>query len=315
MDHLDSTSEELARREDARGNPPVKLNLFDEVIPPDNPMARYIAAAIALVLCLVSFFVVAKWAGSPDTYADIIASLDEKRDTVMRLVAGSTGTSAAITLLPGDVGTPIAEKLLDLGSDFAIVIGALYLEKYMLTILGLAAFKILIPAGTMLFAIAALIKDRTTLRQLLYVVSARLALFGLAIFLVVPASVAVSSLIEATYESTMTETLEAMEKSMGVEDIEVQTEEEPKSGFDTLVQFVQEIPENISEAATGVSEEVQSALNHFIETLAVMIVTSCVIPILVLLFFLWLAKTILGVNIEVPITAIRPRSTKKHSRV
>ena len=32
------------------------------------------------------------------------------------------------------------------------------------------------------------------------------------------------------------------------------------------------------------------------ETLAVMIVTSCVIPILVVIFFVWVAKIITGVN-------------------
>ena len=42
----------------------------------------------------------------------------------------------------------------------------------------------------------------------------------------------------------------------------------------------------------------ETSLNNFIEALAVMIVTSCVIPILVLMFFVWLVKTLLNVEIH-----------------
>jgi hypothetical protein len=48
------------------------------------------------------------------------------------------------------------------------------------------------------------------------------------------------------------------------------------------------------------TEDARSSLGNFIEALAVMIVTSCVIPIVVLLFFAWLLRTILGVDLELP---------------
>ena len=209
MDQNDRTSEEIVRVEEA----PVQRTVFDELIPPENPRVRYIVAAVAVLLALVSFFGVAAWAGSAETYTGIIASLDE----VMQLVTGSTATSAGITLLPGDVGTPIAEKLLDLGADFAIVIGAIYLEKYALTILGLAAYKFLVPVGCIMFAIAAMLANRPSLRQMLFGLSARLVLFGIAISLVVPASVMVSNLIEDTYETSMNETIAALEQTDDVE--------------------------------------------------------------------------------------------------
>ena len=305
MDRYDNSSEQIERRDDA----PMQRVAMDDMLPQVDPRVRYIAAAIAIILAAVSFFAIASWAGSPETYADTIASLDEKRDTVMRLVTGSTGSSAAITLLPGDVGTPIAEKLLDISGDFAIVIGAIYLEKYMLTILGMAAFKVLIPIGCIIFAVAALLNGRTVARQVLFQLSARLTLFGIAIFLVVPASVTVSNLIEATYESTMTDALVAVDQ-ISEEPVAEEPEAGSQEGIDALVGFITNIPENISTAATGVSQEVQNALNRFIETFAVMIVTSCVIPILVLLFFLWLVKTILGINVNVPLQAFTPRTFK-----
>ncbi len=304
MEQHDSMPEKIARAEggDARRGPGADLLL------PDNRSACCIAAAIALAAALVSFFIVAPWAGSPESHADIIASLDEKRDTVMQLIAGSTGTSAAITLLPGDAGTPIAEKLLDLGSYFALVIGAIYLEKYMLTILGSAAFKLFVPAAGVLFAIAALPNGPAGWRTPLRWLSARLALFGIAIFLVVPASVTVSRIIEGTYESTVASTLATLEDEVEVEESEPAAE--PKDGFEALGEFVRSIPENLANAATGVSQEVQTRLNLLIETLAVMIVTSCVIPILVPMFFLWLARVLLGVPVDMPGRAMKPRSLR-----
>ena len=160
-DRTDPTHDEIVRYEEA----PMQRTVFDELLPPEKPIVRYSAFAIAIAVALVSFFVIAPWAGSAETYSGIIASLDEKRNTVMQLVTGSTATSAGITLLPGDVGTPIAEKLLDLGADFAIVIGAIYLEKYALTILGLTAYRILVPIGCILFGIAALLSTRPSIRR------------------------------------------------------------------------------------------------------------------------------------------------------
>ena len=41
-------------------------------------------------------------------------------------------------------------------------------------------------------------------------------------------------------------------------------------------------------------------INRFVESIAVFIVTSCIIPILVLAFVLWLIKLLFGVKITLP---------------
>ncbi|MFR3451715.1 MAG: hypothetical protein ACLTSX_09255 [Collinsella sp.] len=60
----------------------------------------------------------------------MIATIDEKIDNVLTLTAGSAGASALISAIPGDAGSPIAEKLMDLSTGFLIVLAALFLEKY-----------------------------------------------------------------------------------------------------------------------------------------------------------------------------------------
>ena len=60
-----------------------------------------------------------------------------------------------------------------------------------------------------------------------------------------------------------------------------------------------------------VVEQLKTVLNRFIEALAVMLVTSCLIPILVLLFFAWLVKLMLG--IELPPLRVKLGNGKAHS--
>ena len=259
-----------------------------------DPRSRWIALGAAVLVALISFFVVGRYASDPAFYAKTVAALDEKRETVMKLVGASTGSSAAVSLLPGDAGTPIAEKLVDLSSDFLIVIAAIYLEKYLLTILGFTAFKVLIPVACLLFSIAVMLREGATVRQVLSQLAVKLLLFGLAAALVVPVSVKVSGMIEDTYEASINQTLQTAEQTTDA--IEDSADEGKSTDATNPLSFLLNVPEELNKLTEGA----QNALNNFIEALAVMIVTSCVIPILVLLFFLWLMRTILGVDVDIP---------------
>ena len=53
--------------------------------------------------------------------------------------------------------------------------------------------------------------------------------------------------------------------------------------------------------------------NDFLEALAVMLVTSCIIPILVLLSFVWLAKTLLSIQIQIPLPGQAERQSDRRT--
>ena len=64
---------------------------------------------------------------------------------------GKVKSTIAQLRLSGDAGTPIADKLAKIEfAYFLIVVCAIYLEKYLVPITGLAAFKLLIPIGCIL---------------------------------------------------------------------------------------------------------------------------------------------------------------------
>lgn len=274
---------------------------------------KIIFALIPIVIALLSFFVIARFTSSTEFNAKTIQSLDDKKTTVMELTAASTAASAAITLIPGDVGTPIANKLADLSSYFLIVLSAIYLEKYLVTITGYAAFKILVPIACVFFSGYLLWR-----KEILRVVAQKFLLFGLSVYLVIPASVKVADMIETTYASSIESTIETAKQT--TDEIESETgesgqvddkssNEKSKSDSDSDSKenaggFFSGLFNKVQEGVSTATANVENVLNNFIEALAILLVTSCLIPILVLIFFVWLVKMLLGLNIDIP-TSVR----------
>ena len=56
--------------------------------------------------------------------------------------------------------------------------------------------------------------------------------------------------------------------------------------------------------------EFQNSLNKMIEGVAVMIVTTCIIPLCVLILFLWIVKNVTGLKITVPSLKKLPKASR-----
>ena len=161
-----------------------------------------------------------------------------------------------------------------------IAAGAVMLEKFLLAITGHAAFSLLIPAACVLGILGMFLSSGVLKRLAL-----RLAVTGLAIFMVIPASLKVSSLIEEAFE--VSQTIEEAEKE---EAAEASGEEKGLSGWIL----------GVGEKLNGAVDQAKKALGRFVDAVAVLIIINCVIPVLVLWFFLWLIKTAFSVDIHVP---------------
>lgn len=236
---------------------------------------------IAIVLALVSFFGLSKYASSPKTYEKTIASLDDKKVTATALAVSATAASVAVSAIPSDVATPIANELAELSSYFIIILGAIYLEKYLLTIIGYITFRILIPIACALFILNR-IRENETCRNIMK----KLVTIGLMALLVIPGSEKISGLIQETYDTSIQDVIDSVPE-------EIEIEEEEEGGFSALWG-------KVKDGVTGAVDTVKDTLNNFLEAIAVMIVTTCVIPIVTMLFFIWASKSILGVNINLP---------------
>lgn len=302
-----------------------------------SPSARKaLYVALLVIVALVFAFPVADVMGSKETYRGSIEKLDAKAQTVTALVGTTTAASVAISAIPGDTGIPVADKLMDVAADFAIVLGAIYLEKYMLTIFGLAACRVVVPLACALGVGYVLVCEDVTWRAGLRTSAVKLALLALALTLVVPASVQVSNMIEDTFEYDATSvssemdtegnadagTAAATTESTAATD-DAQTSDEASSAssgevpdastdpIDAFAAWAGGLGEDIGSALSGAGAAVSSGVTgildtakdwvaRLIEAFAVMIVTNCVIPVVVLLFFVWIINVLMGLNIELP---------------
>ena len=260
----------------------------------DKRLTKPLIAVFLILLAVLSCLYVADWASDPRTHAEVIRELEEKTETVSVLSAGATGAAVLSSMLPGDTATPVAEKLADVAMYFVVVLCVLYAEKYLVSILGLAAFRILIPAALALGGLSLFWKPRG-LRSL----AVKLAVVGLALYLVIPASLTVSNLIDRTFEASVQETVTAAEEF----DREGKAAEEQG--------LLGSVLSTLSDGARQIREKAVRLLNHYLRSLAVMIVTSCVIPLLVLIFLLWVLKQFTGLDLAGRFVQAREREKKK----
>lgn len=278
-----------------------------------------VVCVILICLAIVSATVGTRYASSQKTHQKTIAVLDEKKTDVLELATASTLAATAAAAVPGDATDPIANKLADISSYLLIALCAIFLEKYLLTILGYMVFRYIIPIGLILIAVT-VFWNYERLRK----IGIKLLIIGLLVYIAIPTSTKVSVMIDETYESSVQAAIDAAEREDAKlketpreeKDTKEVEKKEEKGIWDRIKESISEAKEEISNAASNVTgfakdmaQELKETLNHFIEATAIMIITSCVIPILVMLFFVWLIKIVVGVEIDLSFAHKRIKNT------
>jgi hypothetical protein len=251
--------------------------------------AKKITWILALVLVAVlSATKVSNWASNPATHANSIEQTERNISTVLKLSAGASAASVVLTLLPGDVGTPVADQFAEMSKYFLLILSILYLEKYLISITGYVAFTVLVPV-----VCAVLIGYICTNKKALLKIAGKILLCALAIFAVIPASVKISDVIYQTQETSINSTIEEM------------------NSLDSAADESGSILDKIKETANNAKNLLSGMVTDLIESLAVMLTITCLIPVLVFLFFVWLIKMVFNsMAIHMDDEAVR-RITKK----
>ena len=269
-------------------------------------MTKYLRIASVIILALaiiLSCTVVGKKMTDPATYSHTIEELDKNRTTVLALTTASAVASAAVSAIPDDMCSPIADELSEITSWFMVILGFIYLEKYLLTILGTAACYILFPVGC-----SALLIHCFFPKGMLKSIGIKLVAFGAALLLVIPSSVWVSDQINAVYSESIEITVQsasAVSENL-VGEVAVENEEST-----TVIDEAKSILNDVTGSVAGVVKQFKNLLNRFIEATAVMLVTTCLMPILVVLFYVWVVKTLFNIPIPVPTQLLPPHKSKR----
>lgn len=245
---------------------------------------------ILVIIALASVFLIAKLAGSPEFNAATIESLDQKKDTVLKASLSAAAASTALTLIPGDTAMPIANEIAQLSTYFIFILGAILLEKMLITVIGHVVFTYIIPFACVL-GIIFIYSHQEIFRSM----AIKLAIFGVVLYLAIPASIGVSEKIYESYESSVNQVIEKVEdNNTYIEDKKEELNAEDKNWFNKIGDYLSDLTSGVGDSINGMIKKGEESLSSFMDFIAVLIVTSCVIPIVVIIIFSWIIKIFFG---------------------
>ncbi len=275
----------------------------------ERPLLRYGIVALLIIAALLSEFVGRPHFENVETWSGTIEVIDAKKNNVLALTTSTIALSAAISALPDDTGTPVAEQLTQLSGNLGIVLAVLYLEKYLLTVLGFLSFGVLGPAAFVLLAASLLAHGRLSTGHTLFILGVRILLIGIIAVTVVPASVWVTQRIDETYQISISQT----EPEGSAEESEPAGNEsqENKNFWDSIASGAAQLVSNLKDGIKSVTDGVVEQVTNLIEGTIVMIVTSCLVPLLVLAVFLWMGHSLMGIDVSAPTNYLARRLPRK----
>lgn len=281
---------------DAISQPESQLSFADWIC--ERPLLRYVIVALLIVAALLSEFVGRPHFENVETWSGTIEVIDAKKNNVLALTTSTIALSAAISALPDDTGTPVAEQLTQLSGNLGIVLAVLYLEKYLLTILGFLSFGVLGPAAFVLLAASLLAHGRLSTGHTLFILGVRVLLVGIIAIAVVPASVWVTQRIDETYQTSISQE-KVGENADGSENAGGESQEN-KNFWESIADGASQLVSNLKNGVKSVTDNLVKQVTDLIEGAIVMIVTSCLVPLLVLAVFLWMGHSLVGIDVSAP---------------
>lgn len=260
-----------------------------------NIRIKKIQLLLLVVAVFLSFFLLRPALKSDRFTSYSMDYLSEKEKTVMEVTGAATGASVVLAAVPGDSTTPIANKLADVSGYMAGALAVILFEKYLVPFAGSAVSLCLIPAALIL-TIIYLISDKTWFKRM----GIRLFLLSALLVLLVPLSVTFSKSVDRTYQKQFDTAMQEIDTSSAEtrkEDPQKSDQKKTKGNvitdlWNTIKDKADETAENISVNVTDLVNKASDAVNHFVEMVAVMILTSFLVPVVTFILLLWLVKII-----------------------
>ena len=241
---------------------------------------KVLALLLVMALCIL---VVSPYLSSRDSYRYELEYMDEKLSNVNRLALGSTSISYLVSLLPDDHGTPIASELAKISSHLLVVISALMLEKFLLTVVGFVSFTFVIPAGCFWGIVAVFVKDPQIKKRFMEV-AIRLMILGICFTFVIPIGCRCGRLVEDSNRDTIQNALaEAVQADSAIEQIE---KDESRNALEKIGDFFTGLWGSVTKAFNWAKQ----SLSNYMSSVAVMLVTTIVIPLLIFFAFFWVIR-------------------------
>ena len=234
--------------------------------------------SILVFIMALSIFVASSVVSKCSLFTRSIDSLDDSQEVVMAVTGATLGVSVAITFLPDDYASPLADTLADMSTYFVILLGMILFEKLLITVGVPFIFRFIIPAGIILL-IVYYISHKKIIRTIAYKILA----FAIVIILAVPFGTSVSKWLCSSSLDYVNETVtQAQDGSDKIEEIS-----ESSSSDKSFYETVSSVFDSAIEGVTDLFNYYKGIIQKFINTIAIMMLAYLVVPFVTFLLMLW----------------------------
>jgi len=257
-----------------------------------------IKVLVLVLIAAVSFVFAAPIIPDMDFVKDSIESVEENRDTVMEFSAATLSASLAISALPDDFATPLADSLADMNIYFVGILVVLFLETILLRSGIKLAFSVMIPLACLLGILSIGVK-----RNLLKSMAIRLSVLALAAAFVVPCSTYITGIVADELLTYVDETIVQTNADAGKLHEAIEDGAEDK----TILEKISDLFQTAIHSVSDLTARFQNTIRECMNSIAILIVTNLLMPLLTFFFLKW----ILAETFHIAIPAEAPREARK----
>ena len=256
-----------------------------------------------IFLMVLSFSVLTRIVPESKFEQVTIQHLEESQNTIMKFSGTNIATSLSLSALPNDFASPLASTVSDLNTYFIFIFAVLFVEK-LVVIEGIKiALVWMIPAACILY-IAAILTSKEMFKNF----AKKLLILGISIIMVIPISTHFTETVCADYLTYVDETIEEADAGANKINELMAEENEDATFFDKLTDAFKTAIRDVNDLLAYFKNVVKKCVN----SVAVMIVTTFVLPMLTMLLFRWLLTELFALHLPVPKVSVKlPKELKK----
>ena len=265
-------------------------------------MGKAVRILFIVLLMVISICVLSVKVPEMKYVDEAIENLDKSRDRVMTFSGATLTASTAVSLLPKDWANPLANSLADMNKYFVFMFAVIFLEK-LIVVEGIRiSFVYMIPAACILYILSILFSKEKMKEWAI-----RFLILGMAVIGVVPFSIHFTQKVGDNYLAYVDETIE--EANAGAQKIY-----EVKSVNEEEDVFLDKISDMFVNAFQGVKDlftYFNNLIKKCINSIAVMIVITFIVPLFILVFFRWLLKELFSLHLNISVPQIKENDIVK----
>ncbi len=266
------------------------------------------SAKILFALFLIIFSATVLSCKVPETkfVQESVEYLEESQNTVMKFSGTTIATSLAISALPDDFASPLAGTISDLNTYFIFLFAVIFVEKLVVLEGIKVSLQWIIPIACGFYILSLLFK-----KEVFQKFAVKLLILGLSIIMVIPISTHVTESVCADYLDYVEETINETDAGASKINDVMNSSDKDTTFFEKISNAFTTAIESVSDLLTYFKNVVKKCMN----SVAIMIVTTFVVPMLILLLFRWLLNELFSLHLTIPDRVIKmPVKTEKSEK-